>query len=185
MVLAAGSARRMGAEKLDLPFDGRTVLACALAPYRAATGLCEVLVVLRPDFEPAASLDGVRTVRCPEHAEGMGASLRAGVAASDADAWLIGLGDMPRLRASTVEVLVAALASETASIVAPVHAGRRGHPVGFSRTWRRALLALGGDQGARGILAAQAQAVHRIAVDDPGVLFDVDVPADLRGETTS
>ena len=185
VVLAAGSARRMGAEKLNLAFDGRTVLECALAPYRAAKGLAQVVIVLRPDFEPAASLEGVRPVRCQEHAEGMGASLRAGVAASDADAWLIGLGDMPRLTASTVDALVSALAEGTNSIVAPVHDGRRGHPVGFSRRWREALLSVRGDQGARGILAAHADAVHRVGVDDPGALFDIDVPADLRREGAS
>ena len=61
----------------------------------------------------------------------------------------------------------------------PVFAGRRGQPVGFAARWQSALLALEGDEGARAILRQHAALLHTLASDDPGVLQDVDTPADL------
>jgi molybdenum cofactor cytidylyltransferase len=42
------------------------------------------------------------------------------------------------------------------------------------------LLELSGDEGARRVVAANAARVLELAVDDPGVLADVDTPADLQ-----
>ena len=57
--------------------------------------------------------------------------------------------------------------------------GERGHPVGFAPGHREALLALGGDEGARAILSRAGATLVRIDVDDPDVLRDVDSPGDL------
>ena len=66
-----------------------------------------------------------------------------------------------------------------AYIVVPVYQGKRGHPVGFSSLFRQALLSLQGDVGAREILRQHADEITYLECDDPGVLFDVDVPEDL------
>ncbi|MNY74038.1 MobA-like NTP transferase domain protein [compost metagenome] len=63
-------------------------------------------------------------------------------------------------------------------IAAPMYRGRRGNPVGFSRHYLPQLLALEGDQGARGIL--KHSAVTELEVDDSGILQDIDTPADLH-----
>ncbi|MGH8801590.1 MAG: NTP transferase domain-containing protein, partial [Casimicrobiaceae bacterium] len=62
-----------------------------------------------------------------------------------------------------------------AAMAAPVHEGRRGHPVGFARRYRDALRGLTGDEGARGIIGTGLEFLARITVDDPGILRDVDV----------
>jgi molybdenum cofactor cytidylyltransferase len=72
-----------------------------------------------------------------------------------------------------------------AVLVAPFHAGRRGHPVGFAAGLGAELLAANGDAGARDILARHASSLTRLDVDDPGILIDVDTPGDLRPETIS
>jgi molybdenum cofactor cytidylyltransferase len=121
----------------------------------------------------------VPLVECARADEGMGASLAAGVdAADDAQGWVIALADMPWIAPSTIAQVVAALQAG-ASIAAPRQGGRRGHPVAFAKVHGTALRALHGDEGARALLAVHAAAVREIDVDDPGVLRDVDVPADL------
>jgi molybdenum cofactor cytidylyltransferase len=59
-----------------------------------------------------------------------------------------------------------------------MYRGQRGNPVGFSRDYLPQLLALEGDQGARGIL--KHAPVTELEVDDSGILQDVDTPADLH-----
>jgi molybdenum cofactor cytidylyltransferase len=65
-----------------------------------------------------------------------------------------------------------------AVIAAPVNRGRRGNPVAFGAACLPQLLALGGDEGARGILTRHP--VTEVDVDDPGIFQDIDRPADLQ-----
>ncbi|MFL1526321.1 NTP transferase domain-containing protein [Pseudomonas sp. O230] len=107
---------------------------------------------------------------------GMGDSIAAGVAAcSQLGGWLIVLGDMPFIRPSTVEQVLAGISDDGISV--PVINGEYGHPVGFGRTFGPGLMALSGDRGAKPLFAS-ARLVE-VAVDDVGVLWDVDVPQAL------
>ncbi|UIN55030.1 nucleotidyltransferase family protein [Pseudomonas kribbensis] len=104
---------------------------------------------------------------------GMGDSIAAGVAACpDADGWLIVLGDMPFILPSSIERVVAAIVEDAVSV--PTLNGDYGHPVGFGRSFAAGLMGLSGDRGARPLFA-QGRVVE-VAVDDPGVLWDIDVP---------
>jgi molybdenum cofactor cytidylyltransferase len=71
--------------------------------------------------------------------------------------------------------VVEAIADDAVSV--PVQAGEFGHPVGFGRSFGAGLQALSGDRGARPLFK-QGRVVE-IAVDDPGVLWDIDVPESL------
>ena len=182
ILLAAGSSRRFGSNKLLAPLADGTPLAVTAA-RRLIAAVPETIAVLRPgDVELAAALaaQGLRIVECAQAEYGMGHSLAAGVAAAGtADAWLIALADMPAIKDSTLAALVAQLAAGSV-LVAPVHHGQRGHPVGFAAGLRSELLTLTGDTGAREILARHAPSLTRLDVDDPGILIDVDTPRDLR-----
>jgi len=182
LLLAAGLARRFGGDKLSacLP-DGRPVGAASLAAACAAWP--DVLCVVRPGTAMAgiASQAGVPVVECPEAVDGMGFSLAAGVRASaEAAGWVIALADMPFVLPATVRAVAAAVA-DGAGIVAPVHGGERGHPVGFRGELGPALAGLRGDEGARTVVAARRDLVQLLPVDDPGILRDIDRPSDLGG----
>ncbi|MGF6095834.1 nucleotidyltransferase family protein [Pseudomonas sp. 18175] len=111
------------------------------------------------------------------HSAGMGDSLAAAVAASGpADGWLVVLGDMPFIQAASIERVIVGLQEEGVSV--PVHGGQYGHPVGFGRAFGPGLMALSGDRGARSLFVGAP--VNAVQVDDPGVLWDVDLPHSLN-----
>ena len=115
--------------------------------------------------------------------EGMGASLACGIAAAcarypAARGWVVGLADMPFVKQSTLTHIATAL-SDGAAIVAPTYEGRRGHPVGFTAHYGARLAALGGDEGARHLIACEPAALRLLPVDDPGIHADIDTPDDL------
>jgi molybdenum cofactor cytidylyltransferase len=182
ILLAAGASRRFGADKLlaRLP-DGTPVGAASCRALRAV--LPVVIAVVRPHDEALAdalAAQGARIVRCARADDGMGASLACGVEASaEAAGWVVALADMPWIEASTIRRVADAIAAG-ASLAAPCYRGERGHPVGFAASHRAALLALGGDEGARAILSRAGASLLRVDVDDPGVLRDVDTAGDLR-----
>lgn len=109
-------------------------------------------------------------------AQGMGASIATGVAATaKAPGWLILPADLPLVQADSLRRVAEALAHHT--VVVPWVQGQRGHPVGFGGVCRKALLALSGDQGARGVM--QAHIPWRLDLEDIGCILDVDTPAAL------
>ncbi|WPN59559.1 nucleotidyltransferase family protein [Pseudomonas sp. P9_31] len=128
----------------------------------------------RPQVIRMAQAYGCEIVRI--ESTGLGDSIAAGVAAcSQLDGWLIMLGDMPFILPSSIEQVAANVADDAISV--PVHEGQYGHPVGFGRSFGPELMALTGDQGAKSLFV-QARVVE-VAVEDPGVLWDVDVPETL------
>lgn len=181
ILLAGGVAERFGSDKLlaALP-DGRTVAEASAAAMVAT--LAEVVAVVRPGGDPLAQAlrgAGCEVIACPRALEGMGASLACGVRARPAaEGWIVALADMPWIRPATVARVAAGLA-DGARIVAPIHGGRRGHPVGFAAALGAELAALTGDRGARDIVAAHRRRLQAFDTDDRGVLLDVDTPQDL------
>lgn len=181
ILLAAGHARRFGSQKLLHPLpDGTPVVVAAARTLLAAVPTA--LAVVRPGDEAligALRDTGIDVVENRDDACLMADSLAAGIRATpDAKGWLIALGDMPWVEPRTAKTLVEQLANG-ASIVAPAFDGQRGNPVEFAARWRDRLLALQGDQGARQLLKAHADAITLCHVDDPGVIRDVDHPHDL------
>lgn len=180
ILLAAGSARRFGSQKLlaRLP-DGRRVVEVSAENLRAAVD--RVIAVTRDDRELMRVLEGCgcEVIVNPRANEGLGSSIATGVAASrDATGWLIALGDMPFLLPATIANIAATLKRD-GGIVVPTHRGQRGHPVAFSAAFGSDLEDLGGDTGARGLIANRPDAVALLPVEDQGVLADVDTPDDL------
>ena len=190
VLLAAGRSSRYGGAgdtKLLLPWGPEGVpMAAAAASTLKAAGLERIVAVLGHRAEAVGAAlagPGVDTVLNPDYAAGLSTSIAAGVRAAPAGAsgYLIALGDMPAVRAATVSRLCRAFeAAEPPAIAAPVHRGRRGQPVLFGRDFRRELLNLSGDVGARGLLARRAGRVVEVAVDDGGILTDVDTEAEYR-----
>ena len=186
IVLAAGQGSRYRAvagadqHKLLAPclgLDGvmRPVLEQVLVGLRDVVDKC--LLITRPDC-PEISRLGLR-YGCEVvllDSAGMGDSIAAAVAtAPDCRGWLVVLGDMPFILPNTLGKVIASLQDDC--ICVPVHQGERGHPVGFGRSLGAALMTLTGDQGAKRLFNTSRVAV--VEVDDPGVLWDVDVPEAL------
>jgi molybdenum cofactor cytidylyltransferase len=189
VVLAGGAGARFGGGKLTHPWRGGVLIDGALAaafaaPVRTVTVVtgadANVESAARAFAERVDEMSRLNVVHCNDHAEGMGATLRAGVAALPADAAgaFVFLGDMPLIPPAVLANLAAALAAG-APAAAPTFQGRRGHPVLFSAALFPQLRALTGDQGAREVLRALGGDLALIEAPDDGVLTDIDHPRDL------
>lgn len=181
ILLAAGSASRFGAHKLLHPLsDGRAVAVAAASSLLQALPVS--IAVVRPDdqrLSDVLSRLGMQVIENPRANEGMGTSLATAInAAIEADGWLIALADMPWIQPATITALVDRL-NHGASMVAPLHQGRRGHPVGFSARWKQSLQSLSSDAGARALITKQPDALELVTTDDAGVLKDIDCRQDL------
>lgn len=181
ILLAAGSSRRFGEDKLRYAISQNETVAVQSCRNLLA-GVDKVLAVIRPGSEVLAELlekAGASITICPDAEQGMGTSLAYGVSiVPDAYGWLIALADMPWIQPATIGKVADAIRKGTA-IAAPVWHGQKGHPVGFSRIFREELMALAGDSGAKSLLLKYSAQIHYLDCNDPGVLRDIDVPSDL------
>jgi molybdenum cofactor cytidylyltransferase len=191
VLLAAGRGVRFDphGERLKLlepatrgPHRGQPLAVAAARTLLSAVD--DVLAVVAPTADARherlrqlLAAEGCTTVENARADEGLGASIACGVAATGpAAGWIIALADMPAIAPATVRAVAECL-RRGAVTVAPAYRGQRGHPVGFAAALHQELLALGGDTGARELLVRHPPRL--IEVDDPGVLYDVDVSGDL------
>ncbi len=182
IILAAGLSRRFGGNKLLTDWRGRPLIAHAISSACAAP-VDEVLVVVgHQATELVAVVETyaqrpVIIVNAADYAEGMGASLSAGIKALGPDimAVVIFLGDMPLVPLDMAAKGLEAVRAG-AMAAAPVFDGGRGHPAVFRADVFPILAGLRGDQGARSLFDGLGGKWSQIACDDPGVMFDVDEP---------
>ncbi len=131
-------------------------------------------------------IDAVKASGLPYHVEdaghpGMGDSVAAAVRATpDACGWLILPGDLPLIQPAALQLLAARLLEPGVAyqVVVPVCKGQRGHPVGFTRACREALLDLHGAQGA--VAVVRKFVVMEVAVSDVGCITDIDTVEELK-----
>ena len=182
LILAAGSSSRMrGGDKLLESIDNEPQLT-RITRAALATGL-PVSVALPPDRPArAACLIGlpVQLVTVPNPADGMAASLAAGVRALPEGApLLLLLADLPEITAEDLHRFLAAWASDPDHIARGTAAdGIPGHPVGFPADLRPELLMQTGDQGARDVIARHKHRLRLIALPDQHATTDLDTPED-------
>jgi molybdenum cofactor cytidylyltransferase len=122
----------------------------------------------------------VSVVTNPDPARGMGSSLARGLEATDADAVMVLLADMPRVDADLTSRVVDLYRSGAARVAAPLVGERTGHPAILRADLFPALARLEGDRGARDIVEQNADRTALLDGVDPGTQEDVDVPEDLH-----
>ncbi|HEY6797851.1 MAG TPA: NTP transferase domain-containing protein [Kineosporiaceae bacterium] len=183
LLLAAGAGRRMGVPKGLVRAEDGLAWVTRSAQVLITGGCVPVLVVVGARAAEVAVLvpGPARAVPASDWAEGMGASLRAGLRAAlevadDAVAVVVSLVDTPGVTAEVVRRLAAwARAAGPESLARAAYQGTPGHPVVLGRAhWSAVADGARGDSGARGYLAGRD--VVRVECGDVGDGRDVDTP---------
>lgn len=188
IVLAAGASIRMGEPKQLLRFEGKTLLRRAVNAARDSR--CHpVVVVLGSEadaLQNEISETAAHIVVNQAWAEGMGASIRCGIAALEArsmvEAVVLTLCDQPFITADVINRLLDAYQTGRPPLVAAEYevGGERtiGVPALFSRALFGELLNLRGTEGAKRVIARHRNEAAVIQI--PEAAFDVDTPHDYR-----
>lgn len=187
LVLAAGLSRRMGRNKMLLPFGGRPMIARVIEGLRAAEKLSSITVVTGHESQEILAAAGEYTdvafVHNADYIEGgMLSSVQAGVRAlpKACDAFFLVLGDQPMVLPETLNALRKAILSGDASIAVPTYSGKRGHPALIARRFANEILMLGANDTLKTLMLRHAEETYHVAVDDPATVHDIDTPEDYE-----
>lgn len=160
VLLAAGAGTRMGRPKALMRDASGTPWVAVGCRMLHDAGCGDIVVVLGAEADAARALvpDEVRVAVAARWADGMSASLRAGLEAAestDAAAVLVSLVDLPDLPASVGRRVIGQAGPDAATaLVRAVFDGRPGHPVLIGRThWAGVAASVSGDTGANAYLA--------------------------------
>lgn len=181
LLLAAGAGRRFGRPKALLELDGERLVDRGVRTLREG-GCAPVLVV-----SGAAPVEviGAVVVPNPDWREGMGSSLRAGLAAlpPGCPAVVVALVDQPGVTAEAVRRLIAAY-RDGARIAVATYGGAPRNPVLLADEHVAAAAGSAvGDRGARAFLRSRPDLVTPVPCDGVAVPDDIDTPADLDAFT--
>jgi molybdenum cofactor cytidylyltransferase len=181
IVLAAGASTRFGSPKQLVRLNGRPLLhlAVARAVEVAGQAVTVVLGANAAELAPLLRHTPASVVINRDWAEGMGSSVRAGVARvpATADATLLMLADQPAVTAQDLLRLVGTWRRQPQCIVAAHYSGTTGVPAIFPREDFAALCALRGDAGARALLKRGGERIVRVPLQSAAI--DIDTPEDL------
>ena len=183
LILAAGASQRMGTQKLLLPYDGVPLLRRVYRQLYEA-GMVHSHVVTGHDHETLQELiddDTVSFTRNTDYEQGMLSSIRCGLKAlpENCSGALIALGDHPQIHVPVIQDLLEASWTEVDKIIAPIHDGRRGHPLIIPRRCWQDLYTRYDDMGLRGLLREESDNIFTI--DAPSSIHeDMDTPEDYQ-----
>lgn len=187
LVLAAGRSRRMAPLNKLLVADDQGVPMVARVVDNALASRARPVVVVtgyeRDRVEAALTGKGVIFAHAEDYAEGLSASLKAGLAAlpPGIEGVVICLGDMPLVAGPMIDRLMAAFDPEEGrSIVMPTFRGKQGNPMLWAVEFLPEMMTITGDVGARHLAGKHADRVAEVEMADDAVLRDFDTTDALR-----
>ena len=186
VVMAAGRSRRMAPHnKLLVTDKGGKPMIARVVENVLSSNARPILVVTGHQAEQIEHALGGRPVRyihAADYAEGLSASLKAGIAAvpPECAAAIVCLGDMPLVTGRMIDRLISMYNPDAGrSIVLPTFRGKQGNPMLWDRRFFAEILQITGDSGARFLIGKHTDAVVEIEMADDAVLRDFDTTESL------
>ena len=178
VILAAGESRRMGTQKLLLPY-GETTVVEAIVRTALDSSVDGTIVVLGADKEKVRKTLQSYPVSFAVNKDfrhGMLSSIQAGFESlpGEAGAAVLMLGDQPAVPFDIVDGLVSKYRENGRGIVIPVYKERRGHPILIEAGYRSEILGLDPEVGLRQLIQSHPEDLLEVEVSSPAVLKDMD-----------
>ncbi len=190
VILAAGSAHRMGRIKQLLPFRGKPILdhvinnaqRSVLSETVLVLGHCSDLIQRELNFlnNSHSNSSDIKIIINKEYRKGQSDSLKKGLEhiSFDCDGAMFLLGDQPLVNETIINKLIYAFETSDLPIVIPYCNGKRGNPVIIARSLFFCLKSLTADTGARVLFKKLEHKILKVAVADQAILEDIDTKED-------
>src|SRR5690625_4779908 len=184
MILAAGTASRMGRTKQLLDLGGAPLLQQVIQSVKSFP-FKEIITVLGHDAEQIQNNVVTKDARCcwivnEDYALGQSQSLKTGIEAIQTTHVMLFLGDQPFISKTTISAIYEKGKTMERDlscpfVIRPVYHSIPGHPVFFGNVKQIDFSKLSSDQGAKSLIK-QMDNYNEILVEDDEIIFDIDTP---------
>lgn len=190
IVLAAGISSRMAGEnKLNLPWQGSTVLGHTLSTYIECN--LRVILVCRQgqNLQPIIPGDlsrGIDIAYTSSGPDDMLGSVQEGLRLlpPDSTGTFLALGDMPRITSATITILKDAVDQNPSRVIIPSFEGRGGHPMWIGHDYVQPILNMAPPKTMRDFKQQFLDQIAYVSVESDGILRDIDTPEDYQREVS-
>ncbi|CAM1363314.1 Molybdenum cofactor cytidylyltransferase [Tenacibaculum sediminilitoris] len=183
LILAAGSASRMGKIKQLLPYKNTTLLEWAIEQAQKLTvkNVFCVLGANKDAIEKQLTTKNVEVIYNPNYKNGLSTSIVEGInflQKHNFDNALIMLSDQPHVTSEYLSSMIETSKNNPSKIIASNYQVSVGVPAIFPKIFFNDLLNLKGDKGAKKILLQHDKNV--VKVNSSQNLLDIDTPEDYQ-----
>jgi len=182
IILGAGYSKRMGTNKLLLPFKNKTIIE-VIIEEAIASKLEKVYIVCREDETIKIVNKYPINIIINERAhEGQSTSIVEAMKEIENNfgSYMFLMGDQPLIHKDFINEMIDFYYSNNSSILVPLYNNKRGTPVIFSSKWSAELLRLKGDEGGRQIIRQNSEEVLEYKVDSEILGKDIDKVEDYE-----
>lgn len=183
IILAAGSAKRMGQQKLLLPLNQSTILETVIEVVQNSNCFEEIIIVYskKEVYEKTKNYK-IKNIYNEKAELGQSTSVITGVKNTNAhaEAFMFFAGDQPFINLNIIKTLIKSYKENPNSIIVPQYKGEKGMPTIFSKEFRSQLLCLSGDSGGKPIIQKYKDKVIFVDFQDDKAAFDIDTLEDYN-----
>ena len=181
VIMAAGNARRFGANKLAAKVDGKSLIRHTMEAIPADQFDAVTVVTQYPEIESLAAEFGFQCIKNEHPDWGISHTISLGTheLQNDCDAICYMVSDQPLLKRESIAGALGFFREHSDHIVGLAHDGKRGNPCIFPRKFYDELIALREGNGGNTVIRAHEDALRLYEVDKQE-LTDVDTPQALR-----
>jgi molybdenum cofactor cytidylyltransferase len=181
IIIASGYGKRMGTNKLLLPFQGKALVEHIIDKVMSCDFYSRILVAHHKQIVSLGRKKGIQVVYNVDAYRGQSESIKLGIINSpQADGYMFFTADQPLIDVKTIELLMNSFNETKNLIIVPKHMDKRGNPVIFPGKFIDELLTLQGDNGGRIIINKFIEDVRFIQVRNEYVLMDIDTKKDYK-----
>jgi len=184
VILAAGESKRMGEQKMLLPYEDKTIIETVVdkALHSKADHVLVVTGSHGPEIRTKLSQFAIDVVINDDYKSGMLSSVQTGIRSvpEHAQAMMLLLGDQPMVKTEIINQIIAAYNSNAKRIVLPVYKGKRGHPVLIDISFKPDVKKLNPQKGLRQLIIENPEDILEVEVNTSSILKDIDTKEDYE-----
>ena len=164
IILASGSSKRMGKDKLTLTYKDKRIFEYVIDLVSKFPFDEKIIITNNNEIINYAKIKGILNYKNPRHEIGKSESIKIGIENSKRENdYMFFVSDQPLLRIKTVKKILYHFSKNPELITYPMYEGHRGSPVIFPNKYKMELLKLTEDMGGASIIDE---------VNSQGVLID-------------
>lgn len=181
IIMASGQSKRMGENKLLLPYKGKSIIENVLDKVISCDFNSILVIYNNEEILQICKDRNIRAIYNNEWEIGQSKSISIGIKNSPkSDGYAFFAGDQPLIDIETINLLLNEFNNNKDSIIVPNYNGKRGTPTIFSENFKEKLLDLDGDVGGRNIIGENNSYVKIISVKEEFILWDIDTTEDYK-----
>lgn len=160
IIMASGSSKRMGKDKLKLKLGGKKIYQYVVDLVANYDFFQKIIVSQDEEILSYAKEAGIEGYYNQDAYMGKSSSIKIGLNKSkDTDAYIFFVADQPYLTKQSLDKILDTFKKNPAYICYPVYGKKRGGPMVFPQKYRKPLLCLEKDQGGSVLLDETSKGV--------------------------